>query len=161
MYAVSSLKKNLLPDLSANVLTLVFRAYLSAQSMEHLAGTLKRGGIKDLLLFFPPNKRDDKTLDTHFRQAGLAQIAEWWTKRQYASLKENVVKRLKEMLNNGDSHADIVNTIKEMQEEQPLPDTELVSCIWQGLIASVEWSARQDQNEALALREITVRHHSW
>ncbi|KAI0661364.1 eukaryotic translation initiation factor 5C [Cubamyces menziesii] len=142
-------------DLSANVIVLVFRSYLTIQSMEHLAATLKRGGVRDLLAFFPENKRDDKTLDEHFRKAGLPQVAEWWTKRQYASLKENVVKRLKEMLNNGDSHADIVNTIKEMQEEQPLPDTELVSCIWQGLISSVEWSARQDQNEALALREIT------
>ena len=157
MYVVSFLKKNLLPDLSANVLTLVFRAYLSAQSMEHLAGTLKRGGIKDLLLFFPPNKRDDKTLDTQFRQAGLAQIAGWWTKRQYASLKEGVIAQLREMLGRGDSHPDIVAAIRARQEEQPLPESELVSCIWQGLVTSIEWSARQDQNEALALREISVR----
>ena len=126
------------------------------QSMEHLAGALKRGGIKDLLLFFPPNKRDDKALDEHFRKAGLPQVAEWWTKRQYASLKDGVIKQLQEMLANGDSHADIVNAIKTKQEEQPLPESELVSCIWQGLISSVEWSARQDQNEALALREINV-----
>lgn len=50
----------------------------------------------------------------------------------------------------------IVETIKGRQEEQPLPETELIQCIWQGLIASVEWSARQDQNEALVIREITV-----
>ena len=139
------------------MITLIFRAYLSAQSMEHLASTLKRGGIKDLLLFFPENKRDDKTLDEHFRKAGLPQVAEWWTKRQYASLKDGIIKQLQEMLANGDSHADIVAAIKARQEEQPLPESELVSCIWQGLISSVEWSARQDQNEALALREITVR----
>ena len=149
------------PDLSANTISLIFSAYLSMQSMEHLAGSLKRGGIKDLTSFFPPNKRDDKTLDEHFRKAGLLQIAEWWTKRQYASLKDGIIKALQEMLERGDSHADIVNAIKARQEEQPLPESELVSCIWQGLIASVEWSARQDQNEALALREITVRHHSW
>lgn len=51
----------------------------------------------------------------------------------------------------------IVNTIKGKQGEQALPDPELVQCIWQGLISSIEWSARQDQNEALAIREITVR----
>ncbi|CDO75405.1 hypothetical protein BN946_scf184855.g8 [Trametes cinnabarina] len=142
-------------DLSANVLTLVFRAYLSMQSMEHLAATLKRGGIKNLLAFFPENKRDDKVVDEHFRKAGLPQVAEWWTKRQYASLKESVVKQLKEMLESGSSHGDIVAAVKTMQEEQPLPETELISCIWQGLISSIDWSARQDQNEALALREIT------
>ncbi|KAI0674850.1 eukaryotic translation initiation factor 5C [Trametes maxima] len=143
-------------DLSSNVIALVFRSYLSAQSMEHLSAALKRGGIKDLIAFFPENKRTDKALDEHFRKAGLPQVAEWWTKRQYASLKDDVIKRLKEMLENGDSHTDIVAAIKTRQEEQPLPDTELVSCIWQGLISSVEWSARQDQNEALALREITA-----
>lgn len=49
-------------------------------------------------------------------------------------------------------------SIKSKQGEQPLPDVELIQCLWQALISSVEWSARQDQNEALALREITVRH---
>ncbi|KAI0821644.1 eukaryotic translation initiation factor 5C [Trametes gibbosa] len=155
--ALASLTKDHLikNDLSANTITLVFRSYLSMQSMEHLAGSLKRGGIKDLLAFFPENKRDDKALDEHFRKAGLPQVAEWWTKRQYASLKETVISQLKGMLNNGDSHTDIVSAIKNQQEEQSLPETELVSCIWQGLISSIEWSARQDQNEALALREIT------
>ncbi|KAH9855107.1 eukaryotic translation initiation factor 5C [Lenzites betulinus] len=154
--ALASLTKDHLikNDLSANTITLVFRSYLSTQSMEHLAGALKRGGIKDLLAFFPETKRDDKTLDEHFRKAGLPQVAEWWTKRQYASLKETVISQLKGMLDNGDSHTDIVAAIKTKQEEQPLPDTELVSCIWQGLVSSIEWSARQDQNEALALREI-------
>lgn len=49
-------------------------------------------------------------------------------------------------------------SIKSKQEEQPLPDVELIQCLWQALISSIEWSARQDQNEALALREISVRH---
>lgn len=142
-------------DVALNTITTIFRAYLTDQAMDHLAGALRRGGIKDLTLFFPPNKRDDKILDAHFRQAGLPQVAEWWTKRQYASLKEGIIKTLREMLEQSVPHAEIVAAIKTRQEEQPLPDTELVQCIWQGLIASVEWSARQDQNEALALREIS------
>ena len=54
----------------------------------------------------------------------------------------------------------IVAAIKSRQEERPLPETKLIQCIWQGLILSVDWSARQDQNEALAIREITVRRVS-
>lgn len=46
--------------------------------------------------------------------------------------------------------------IKARQEEQPLPENELIQCIWQGLIASVEWSARPDQHEAMALKEVSV-----
>ncbi|OCH86123.1 eukaryotic translation initiation factor 5C [Obba rivulosa] len=142
-------------DVSLNVITTLFRAYLIDQSMEHLAAALKRGGIKDLIAFFPPNKRSDKVLEEHFRKAGLPQVADWWVKRQFASLKEGIVKELRERLEREETHADIVTAIKEKQEEQPLPDTELIQCIWQGLISSIEWSARQDQNEALALREIT------
>jgi hypothetical protein len=124
--------------------------------MDHLATALRKASVRDLLAFFPPNRRSDKILDEHFRGAGLPQVAEWWTKRQYASMKEGVMNTIREMLSNDDAHSDVVAAIKSRQEEQPLPDSELIQCIWQALISTVEWSARQDQNEALAIREITV-----
>jgi hypothetical protein len=65
--------------------------------MDHLATTLKRGGIKDLLLFFPPNKRDGKILEDHFKKASLPQVAEWWVKKQSAVVKESIIEYLKEM----------------------------------------------------------------
>ncbi|KZT72207.1 eukaryotic translation initiation factor 5C [Daedalea quercina L-15889] len=142
-------------DVAVNVVTTIFRAYLAEQSMDHLASALKRGGIKDLLAFFPENKRQDKVLDDHFRKAGLPQVADWWTKRQYASLKDDIIKALQELLEHETSHDEIVAAIKSRQEERSLPNTELIQCIWQGLVSSIDWSARQDQNEALALREIT------
>lgn len=51
----------------------------------------------------------------------------------------------------------IVSAIHTKQEEQPLPETELVQCIWTGLINSVEWSARPDQHEGLIIKEVAVR----
>ena len=75
--------------------------------MEHLGTALRKGGVRDLLAFFPPNKRTDKALDEHFRAVGLPQVSEWWTKRQYASLKEGIVSTIKEMLGNEDSHDDV------------------------------------------------------
>lgn len=74
------------------------------QSMDHLASALKRGAIKDLLAFFPENKRQDKALDEHFRKAGLPQVAEWWTKRQYASMKEDIIRTLHDELEHGTAH---------------------------------------------------------
>ncbi|KAH8083750.1 eukaryotic translation initiation factor 5C [Cristinia sonorae] len=142
-------------DVSISIITIIFRSYLVDQSMDHLATTLRKGGIKDLSAFFQPNKRDDKSIEDHFRAAGLGQVAEWWTKRQFASLKENIISTIKEMLANDDPHDQIVASIKSQQGGQPLPDVELIQCIWSALISSIEWSARQDQNEALALREIT------
>ena len=50
----------------------------------------------------------------------------------------------------------IVSAIQARQEEHPLPETELIQCIWTGLLNSVEWSARPDQHEGLAVKEVTV-----
>jgi hypothetical protein len=141
-------------DVSVGVITLVFRAYLIDQSMDHLAATLKRGGVKDLLAFFPPNKRESKVLEEHFKQAGLNQVADWWAKKQYAVVKDSIVKDLRELGEREEPTDQIITSIKNRQEEQPLPEAELVQCIWQGLMASVDWSARPDQIENLALREV-------
>ena len=50
-----------------------------------------------------------------------------------------------------------MSAIQAKQEEHPLPEAELMQCIWTGLINSVEWSARPDQHEGLAVKEVTVR----
>lgn len=84
-------------DVSVGVITLVFRAYLVDQSMDHLSGALKRGGIKDLLAFFPPHKREGKSLEEHFKKEGMTQVADWWAKKQYAVVKEGIIKDLTEL----------------------------------------------------------------
>ena len=95
------------PDVAADVIAIVFRTYIAEHTIDHLASTLKKGGIKDLLLFFPPNKREDKVLDEFFRKQGLAQVADWWTKKKYAILKEEVIKTIKEHMEHGDSGPDV------------------------------------------------------
>ncbi|KAH7924268.1 ARM repeat-containing protein [Leucogyrophana mollusca] len=141
-------------DVSVGVVTIIFRAYLADQSMDHLSGALKRGNIKDLLAFFPPNKREPKVLEEHFKKEGLPQVSEWYAKKQFAVVKESLVRDLKELCEHDESADTIVAAIKSKQEELPLPETELIQCIWQGLISSVDWSARPDQIEGLALREV-------
>ncbi|KAH0827972.1 armadillo-type protein [Lanmaoa asiatica] len=139
---------------SVAVLAIIFRAYLADQSMDHLAAALKRGNIKDLLLFFPLNRRDAKILDDFFRKEGLPHVAEWYTKKQYALAKEGIIAELKGLSGRGESAETIISAIHSKLEEQSLPDTELIQCIWQGLMASVDWGARPDQLEGLALREV-------
>ncbi|KAF8658314.1 hypothetical protein AX16_002083 [Volvariella volvacea WC 439] len=156
MAALSSLTKDHLVknDVSLTVVTLIFRAYLVDQSMEHLAANLKKGGIKDLLAFFPPNRRSGPQLEEHFKKEGLGQVADWWTKKQYAAIKEGLIKDLTELVEREESTDQIITAIKNHQEESPLPEVELVQCIWQGLMSSVDWSTRPDQIEGLALREV-------
>ncbi|KAF9474229.1 ARM repeat-containing protein [Pholiota conissans] len=142
-------------DVAINVLTIIFRTYLADQSMDHLSAALKKGGVKDLLAFFPPNKREVKHLEEHFRKAGLSQVADWWAKKQYAVVKESIIKELTDSLEREESPEQVISAINARQEESPIPEAELVQCIWQGLMASVDWSARPDQIEGLALREVT------
>ncbi|KAF7428719.1 hypothetical protein PC9H_007948 [Pleurotus ostreatus] len=142
-------------DVSISAVTVVFRAFLAEQSMEHLAAALKKGGIKDLMAFFPPNKREPKYLEEHFRNEGLTQVAEWWAKKQYAVVKDSLMKDLQSMCEHEESDENIIAAIRSKQDASPLPDTELIQCIWQGLMASVDWSARPDQIEGLALREVS------
>lgn len=75
--------------------------------MDHLAAALRRGGIKDLLAFFPPNKRQDKNLEEHFRAAGIPQVADRWLKTQTASQKDEIVKLLKDMIIDEVSNTDV------------------------------------------------------
>lgn len=142
-------------DVAVSVVTIIFRSYLVDQSMDHLSATLKRGGIKDLLAFFPPNKREGKYLEEHFRKEGLPQVADWWAKKQYAVVKEGIIKDLSEMLEGEDTTEQVIAAIRTRQEESSIPESELILCIWQGLMGSVDWSARPDQIEGLALREVT------
>lgn len=103
----SSLKHRRTADVSINVVTVIFRAFLTEQSIDHLATALRKGGVRDLLAFFPPNKRQDKFVDEHFRAAGLPQVAEWWTKKQYAALKDGIISAIKESFASDDSHAEV------------------------------------------------------
>ncbi|KAG8690813.1 hypothetical protein FRC11_008967 [Ceratobasidium sp. 423] len=70
-----------------------------------------------------------------------------------SALKNELIAKLKEMCENEEPPESIIAAIKEHQTA--LPETELVQVIWQGLMASVDWSARADQIEGLALREVT------
>jgi len=141
-------------DVSINVLTIIFRSYLLEQSMDHLSATLKKGGIRDLLAFFPANKQEAKMLEDHFRKADLPQIAEWYAKKQYAMIKDAIMKEVQALVEHEEPPEQIVSVLKAHQEAHPIPDPELIACIWQGLISSVDWSARPDQIEGLALREV-------
>jgi hypothetical protein len=99
--------RDLITDISVNVLTVILRSYIAESPVDHLAGALKKGGIKDLLVFFPPNKRSDAVLDAHFRGAGLPQVADWWTRKQNARIKEDITKAIKEALERDDQPSDV------------------------------------------------------
>lgn len=72
--------------------------------MDSLAAKLKKGGVRDLLLFCPVHKRELPYLEAHFKNAGLPQVVDWYVKRQYAIIKEGVISHLKEMVDQEESN---------------------------------------------------------
>lgn len=143
-------------DVAMNVITTIFRVYLTDQTMEHLAVNLKKGGIKDFLAFFPSNKRNAKTFDAHFRGAGLPQVSDWFMKRQTAAAKEALAQELKERFHAEETNEQIIEVVKEQQTNEGISDPDVVSTVWQVLMSLIDWNAvRPDQIESFAVREIS------
>lgn len=86
-----------MPGHALTILTFIFRAFLGDQSMDHLSSALKRGGVKDLMDFFPPNRRNITNLDAYFKEKGLPVVAEWYARRLFAAVKEVVVNGLRDL----------------------------------------------------------------
>jgi hypothetical protein len=146
-------KDHLVKDnLSASLVTLVFRAYLADQPIDHLSATLKKGGIKELLDFFPPSKRSPLELEAWFKREGLDNVAEWYKKKRLARMREAVVTGIKDLVEKEEENDAIIAFLKDSQTENPIPEADLVGYIWTGLMGSVDWGTRPDQTEGLALR---------
>lgn len=86
-----------LADLTLNFITKVFRAYLVDQSMDNLGTALRKGGVRDLLLFFPSTKRDQPNVITnHFSSTSVAlpTVSEWWSKRALKEARDSITSEL-------------------------------------------------------------------
>lgn len=55
----------------------------------------------------------------------------------------------------------IVEHLKTQQLERPAPEADLCEWIWQGMMRSIDWTARTDQIDNLVVSEVTVSqlHH--
>ncbi|KLO18344.1 ARM repeat-containing protein [Schizopora paradoxa] len=140
-------------DVAISVVTFIFKAYLSEQSMDHLGSNMRKNGIKDLTMFLPPNKRNLKTVEDHFRKEGLAVVADYVNKRQTTQAKDVIIKTVKEMCKDDSySNEEMTENIKGLAEEQRVTDTDLLTCLWQGLMSSIDFS--QEQLDASVIKTI-------
>ena len=42
-------------------------------------------------------------------------------------------------------------------DELQMPAADFVGCVWQGLMAQIDWNARADQLEGIIIKEVNVR----
>ena len=88
-------------------LTAFMRTYLSKQNVDHLGGTLRRSGLKDILLVFPIQIRDRKHLEAHFKQENLPAISEWYSKIALSEVKEQTIADVARLLNEDETNEQV------------------------------------------------------
>ncbi|PVG01282.1 ARM repeat-containing protein [Serendipita vermifera] len=148
-------KDHLVKDyLSISIVTLIFRAYLTDQPIDHLSATLKRGGVKEMLDFFPVNKRTPTELEAWFKKENLTEVSEWYKKKRMVRVRESIITGLKDLAEKEEGTDAMVSFLKEVQSESSVAEVDMVGFIWTGLMSTIDWGNRADQIEGLALKEV-------
>lgn len=146
--------------------------------MDSLGSTLRKGGIRDPLLFFPLQKRGQPGIVTnHFRQVGLNQAAEYLQKRAIKDTREAVLGRLAEMrkepeptaaegadestasaTTNGGassySNDEIVEFLQEQRAKTGLSMEDFTPILFDGLTKSLTHPTDQAAAESNAVRQV-------
>lgn len=92
-------KEHLVKDGSSlTFLTTFFKSYLSTESLDHLATSLRKGGLSDLEAYFPPPRNTAIELSNHFKSIGLGGVVEFYTKQKSGQAKEDMAYRMKEFM---------------------------------------------------------------
>jgi len=91
-------------QVALSFLTQFFRVYLQRQTIDHLAATMRRSGLRDVLLVFPVPIRDQANLAAHFKKEGLPQIVDWYAKVALSEIREETKAAVARMINDEDSN---------------------------------------------------------
>ncbi|KAJ3119419.1 hypothetical protein HK098_005511 [Nowakowskiella sp. JEL0407] len=152
------LKDHLVKDsTSLTFLTLVFKSFLTEQTIDQLSNVLRKSGIDNKLMeFFPESKRQDEYFARHFEGEGLKSLVDYFKKKQQGVVKEKVKASLKEMFENDKSSQEIVTFAKQQLAAQKWNETDFIELVWDAFITSVDWSTRPDQMEGLLQKELTT-----
>ena len=143
---------------------MVFRTYLTDSTIDQLGSALRKGGIKEPLLFFPQTRRSQPGLvSSHFKAAGLTSVADYFQRRAAKEIRDGTIARLGEMRGSEVEEADraidedVVDLLKEQREKSGLAYEEFAPIVWESLMSLVVWNEAQDKVEAQALKEVKVR----
>jgi len=143
--------------LSLQFVTAVFRSYLSESKIDQLGSALKKSGMDTKLLdFFPVNKRDSECFARHFEAEDMKSLVEYQTKKAKTHMKDVIIEEVQTMLaeeENPRTPAEMASHLKAQMKESGLSEAEFVCLVWDGIVASVEWSNRSEtvENQATKL----------
>ncbi|KAK4366423.1 hypothetical protein RND71_014303 [Anisodus tanguticus] len=151
------LKDNLVgKGLVLSFITDFFKEYLVDNSLDDLISVLKRGKMEDNLLeFFPSAKRTPEAFFEHFTKAELLPLVEYHEKKIFeVKLKEMKSAVTTQIAEEADI-SEVIETVKQQVKDAKLPDIEVVGILWDVLMDAVQWSGKnQQQNANSALRQV-------
>lgn len=151
------LKDNLVAKgIVLSFITDFFKEYLVDNSLDDLIGLLKRGKMEDNLLdLFPVQKRTTEAFAEHFSKEGLGALVEYNAKKIFDVKLKELKAALMTLITENSDIDDVIENVKLRHKESSLPDIEIVRLLWDALMDSVQWSGKnQQQNANLALRQV-------
>ncbi|KAH9313268.1 hypothetical protein KI387_028303, partial [Taxus chinensis] len=133
-----------------------FKEYLVDNSLDDLIGLLKRGKMEDNLLeLFPVQKRTTEAFAEHFIKEGLGALVEYNEKKIFDVKLKEMKAVLMTLITENTDIDEVIETVKQRHKESKLPDIEIVRLLWDALMDAVQWSGKnQQQNANSALRQV-------
>lgn len=151
------LKDNLVAKgIVLSFITDFFKEYLVDNSLDDLIGLLKRGKMEDSLLeLFPVQKRTTEAFAEHFSKEGLGALVDYNEKKIFDVKLKELKAALMMLITENSDIDEVIENVKQRHKESSLPDIEIVRLLWDALMDSVQWSGKnQQQNANLALRQV-------
>ncbi|KAK8541823.1 hypothetical protein V6N13_137589 [Hibiscus sabdariffa] len=133
-----------------------FKEYLVDNSLEDLIAILKRGKMEDNLMdFFPSAKRSAEGFSEHFTKAGLVPLVEYNEKKIFEAKLKDMKSALTTLIAEESDISEVIEIVKQRVKDANLPDIEVVRILWDVLMDAVQWSGKnQQQNANSALRQV-------
>ncbi|KAH9670757.1 W2 domain-containing protein [Citrus sinensis] len=151
------LKDNLVgKGLVLSFITDFFKEYLVDNSLDDLIAILKRGKMEDNLLdFFPSSKRSAEGFSEHFTKEGLIPLVEYNEKKIFEVKLKDMKSTLTTQIAEETEMSEVIESVKQRVKDAKLPDIEVVRILWDILMDAVQWSGKnQQQNANAALRQV-------
>ncbi|GAY62293.1 hypothetical protein CUMW_216660 [Citrus unshiu] len=154
------LKDNLVgKGLVLSFITDFFKEYLVDNSLDDLIAILKRGKMEDNLLdFFPSSKRSAEGFSEHFTKEGLIPLVEYNEKKIFEVKLKDMKSTLTTQIAEETEMSEVIESVKQRVKDAKLPDIEVVRILWDILMDAVQWSGKnQQQNANAALRQVSTK----
>ncbi|KAF8391863.1 hypothetical protein HHK36_022201 [Tetracentron sinense] len=151
------LKDNLVAKgLVLSFMTDFFKEYLIDNSLDDLISILKRGKMEDNLLnLFPSSKRSAESFSEHFTKEGLVALVEYNEKKIFEVKLKEMKSALTTQIAEKTDISEVIETVKQRIKGATLPDIEVVRILWDVIMDAVQWSGKnQQQNANAALRQV-------